>query len=435
MESFLNRYRNITVLLLVIFAQLVLLAVQVRNDQDVRMIRVWTVTAVTPLARVIEWGRGGSIGFVRDYILLHDTHEENRRLQSQVDQLKIENNFLKNQLNTAERGKELAVFQEHTPSKTLAANVIGSGAGTNAKVVFVDRGSAAGVRRGMAVVTPDGIVGTIIEAYPTASEVLLITDSDFAAGVVTQKTAVRGTLKGQGTPLCKVDYVPFEEKVQVGDWVYTSGDDRVFPRGFPVGQIKSVRTAQPFQEILVEPSGMHRGLEDVLILLEAVHQTIPDAQIARQPIYLAPPLPGAETPVGLQSAGSGTAADKLRTHYMAIGEAEKHVFGEGPPGTKPPDFNLKLPVASTPPGKPASTAAVAPTPLGKPATATAVAPGPMPAVPSGSSATTAPVKRPAPPPAPAPKPAVSTPAAVSVQPVVPPPAAPDAPGAERPHSE
>jgi rod shape-determining protein MreC len=48
MESFLNRYRNITVLLLVIFAQLILLAVQVKNDQHVRFIRVWSVTAVSP---------------------------------------------------------------------------------------------------------------------------------------------------------------------------------------------------------------------------------------------------------------------------------------------------------------------------------------------------------------------------------------------------
>ncbi len=52
METLLTRYRNITILLLVIFAQLVLIAVQVRNDQDVRMFRVWTVTAVTPLAKV-----------------------------------------------------------------------------------------------------------------------------------------------------------------------------------------------------------------------------------------------------------------------------------------------------------------------------------------------------------------------------------------------
>jgi len=66
MESFLNRYRSITILLLVVFAQLVLLAVQVKNDQDVRMIRVWTVTAVTPVARIIEGFRGGGVAQLED---------------------------------------------------------------------------------------------------------------------------------------------------------------------------------------------------------------------------------------------------------------------------------------------------------------------------------------------------------------------------------
>ena len=108
METFLNRYRNITVLLLVIFAQLVLLAVQVKNDQDVHLIRVWTVTAVTPVARALEGMRGGSIDLVRDYILLHDASQENRRLQTEVGRLKLENNFLKNELNTADRAKALA---------------------------------------------------------------------------------------------------------------------------------------------------------------------------------------------------------------------------------------------------------------------------------------------------------------------------------------
>jgi rod shape-determining protein MreC len=154
----------------------------------------------------------------------------------------------------------------------VAATIIATGAGSNSKVVFVDRGTVSGVQRGMAVVTPDGIVGKVIAAYPTAVQVLLITDPDFAAGVVSQKNQVHGTLKGQGTPQCKVDYVAFEEKVEPGEWVYTSGDDRIFPRGFPVGVVKAVRPAQPFKEILVEPSGMQRGLEDVLILIEGVHQ-------------------------------------------------------------------------------------------------------------------------------------------------------------------
>jgi rod shape-determining protein MreC len=395
MESFLNRYRNLTVLLLVLFAQLVLLAVQVKNAQDVRMIRVWAVSAVTPAARVMEWFRGGSIGFVRNYILMHDASEDNRRLRDELGRVRMENTFLRNQLATADRAKALQMFEVHTPSKMLAASVIGTGAGANSKVVFISRGSAEGVMRGMAVVTPDGIVGEVISAYPTASEVLLVTDPDFAAGVIGQKSQVRGTLKGQGTPMCKVDYVSPGEKIQAGEQFFTSGDDRIFPRGFAVGVARVVRPAQPFQEILVEPAGLQHGLEDVLIILDPVHQDIPPAPPANQPVFLAPAPPqspaqpawGDASPSGTPGSGVGTDADKLRSIYQSVGAAQNHNFGSGPPGTKPPDFT-KLPSSPLPPpapgaaspSKPASGAAATggraaeATRIGQPQPATGVKP-------------------------------------------------------------
>ena len=350
MEGFLNRYRSITVLLLVIFAQLLLIAVRVKNKQDVRVIRVWAVTAVSPAARLLEGLRGGSTGFLHNYIMLHDADAENRRLRDENGRLKLDNIFLKNELNRADRAKALGMFQARTASKAVAATIIMMGAGSNSKEVFVDRGSASGIMRGMAVVTPDGIVGIVRAAYPTASEVLLITDPDFAAGVISQKTQVRGTLKGDGTPVCKVDYVPFEDKVEAGDWFYTSGDDRVFPSGFPVGVIKSVRPGQPFKEILVEPAGLKRGLEDVLILTEDVHQDIPDTPVANQPIYIAPPPPISGTPItDLPPGATGTEADRMRALYKSVGEAQNHVYGEGENGSRPIDFT-KLPVGGRAPG-------------------------------------------------------------------------------------
>jgi rod shape-determining protein MreC len=368
MESFLNRYRNITVLLLVIFGQLVLLAVQVKNDQDVRVIRVWAVTTVTPVARVVEFFRGGSIGFVRHYLLLHDATEENRKLRQEVGKLRLENNTLRNELATAERAKALQVFQAHTPSKMVAANIIGVAPGSNSKVVLVNRGSAEGVMRGMAVVTPDGIVGKVIAAYPTASEVMLVTDPEFAAGVISQKTQARGTLKGQGTPMCKVDYVPFEEKVEAGEWFYTSGDDRIFPRGFAVGIAKVARPAQPFKEILVEPSALQHGsVEDVLIIVQGAHQAIPETPPVSQPVYIAPAPPAQQTTEqpgnaapqsGTAAPPTGTEADKLRSIYKSVGDAQNHNFGEGPPGSKPPDFT-KLPSSPLPPPPPKSAAPTA----------------------------------------------------------------------------
>jgi len=349
MESFVNRYRNTTVLLLVVFAQLLLLGFQVRKQQDVPLIRMWTVTAVTPVARMIEGMRGGGIGFIRSYFLLHGAEAENRRLREEVGKLRIENTFLRNDLNRADRAQALQLFQSRTPSKLLAASIIATGAGgANAKIVFSDRGSVAGVMRGMAVVTPDGVVGKIIAAYPTASEVMLVTDPEFAAGVVSQKTQIRGTVKGQGHALVRMDYVPNEQKVEVGEMLFTSGDDRIFPRGFQVGVVKVVRPGQPFQEILVQPTALERGMpEDVLIVVNSVHQEIPSAPPVTQPVYIAPPPPSSGTAVvepqqGAAAAGPGTEADKLRSIYKAVGEAQNHTYGEGPPGSKPPDFT-KLP--------------------------------------------------------------------------------------------
>lgn len=393
MESLLNRYRNITVLLLVIFAQLVLLAVQVKNDQDVRVIRVWAVTMVTPAARIAEWFRGGSIGFIRNYILLKDANEENRKLREEVGRLRIENNFLRNELNTADRAKALQLFQAHTQSKMLAANVIAAGAGSTSKTVLVNRGSAEGVMRGMGVVTPDGIVGKVIAAYPTASEVLLVTDPEFAAGVVSQKSGARGILMGQGnSPRCKIDKVPFEEKVEAGEWFYTSGDDRIFPRGFAVGIAKVVRPGAPFKEIEVEPSGLQHGLDDVLIILETVHQAIPETPPANQPVYLAPPPPatqpapaapdssnpGAQPTPSTGLPNKGTEADKLRDIYKSVGDAQNHTFGVGGPGAKPADFK-NLPAAPLPPGTATAAPKTSPTTPSATPPATKAAPATPPA--------------------------------------------------------
>ena len=157
MDTLLSRYRNVTVLLLVIFAQLILLAYQVKNDKDVRLIRLWAVTAVTPLARGIEGARGGTAGFFQNYFMLRDARTENERIKSELGRLKLENQFLKTELATADRAKALSAFVSHTPSKMLAARIIGTSTGASGSAVFVDRGSISGVEKGMAVVTPDEI--------------------------------------------------------------------------------------------------------------------------------------------------------------------------------------------------------------------------------------------------------------------------------------
>ncbi len=375
MEFLLSRFRNLTVLVVVIMAQLLLLAYQVKSREDVPMIRVWAVTAVTPAARVLEAVRSGTVGFLKNYIVLKDVQEENQKLRRDLDALKLRNQYLTSELETADRVHALAEFKARTPSKTIASRVIMSGTGANSQVVFLDRGSTAGVMRGMAVITADGIVGKVINSYPTASQVLLATDPTFAASVVSQKNRVHGTVKGGiGRNTCIVDHIQNEDKVEVGEWFYTSGDDRVFPKGLPVGQVRSVQNGKQLKQIVVTPAALQSGVEEVLIVLEGIHEAIPDPDTpASTQTYMLPPPPaekGTMTPEQEQATGQdatgqtvqgqtpaiknkpNTEADRILDRYRKIGEDTQHIYGK--PGTKPPDFNArpqeKPPMASPPAG-------------------------------------------------------------------------------------
>jgi rod shape-determining protein MreC len=208
-------------------------------------------------------------------------------------------------------------------------------------VVFIDRGSTSGVQKGMAVITPDGIVGKVVDSFPVAAQVLLITDQTFAAGVISQKNHTRGTLKGEGKAKCILDYVQNEEKVDIGEWFYTTGDDRVFPKGLPVGQVASVRPGKNVKEIYVTPSGFQNGFEEVLVVLEGIHQAIPEPQTASGETHMLPPPPPDKNASDTDNSGesrSGTEMDRLLDRYKKIGEAEGITYGVA--GSKPPDFNI-----------------------------------------------------------------------------------------------
>ncbi len=360
MEALLNRYRSLTVLLVVLLAQLILVAYQVKTNQDVRLLRVWAVNSIAPMARLLKAVTGGASGAISDYFLVVGVRQENRRLSAERDRLKMENRYLRRELGTAERAEALRLFQTTLPSRTIAVRVIGAAPGFNSKVVFVDRGSAAGVKAGMAVVNADGVVGRVSAAYPTSSQVLLITDQSFSLGVVSAKNRVEGILKGLGRSECCVYYIPRDEKVEVGEWFYTSGEDRIFPRGLPVGRVKTVGGDKTYKEIVLVPSGPARGMEELLVVLEAVHQSLPaeTATPGSAPL-LAPPTASAAVPAEGPSpaAGSGTEADRLLEKYRKRAESRGGAYGDNPESRKPPQAGPPAGPATSPPVKPPLTPA------------------------------------------------------------------------------
>ena len=350
MDFILGRYRNLSVLLLVVFGQLLLLAYQVRSNQQVRVLRVWAVTAVAPMARGLENVRTSVHSFFSDYFVLLDVREENRRITAENNRLKLENNFLQTELSTADRAKALIEFKGRSPSTNLAARIIATS--TSAKtVVLVDRGTSDGVLKGMAVITGDGIVGKVLDSFPLAAQVQLITDPLFGAGVVSQKNRVYGTLQGQGHNRCRIERVQNEEKVELDEMFYTTGEDRIFPRGYQVGKVVSVQTGPTFKLIEVVPTGYKNGLEEVLIVLEGVHQEVPPPPSLAERINLLPPPPasgkdgGSAVPAGTPSTGLLTTdADRVAERYRGI-EQQRGGTKFGAFGSQPPSF-ATIPVQS-----------------------------------------------------------------------------------------
>jgi rod shape-determining protein MreC len=111
--------------------------------------------------------------------------------------------------------------------------------------------------------------------------------------------------------------------------------------------VTSVREGGNFQDITVQPSGTETAPEEVLVILDPVHDEIPDEPPADVPVFLAPPVsPGDKAPV---TGAAVTTADKLMEQYKKIGDAQKHTFGAGGPGTPAPNFNLKVPGVNAPP--------------------------------------------------------------------------------------
>lgn len=335
-EAILSRYRNFIILAVVVVAQLLLLAWQVRTNQDVRLIRIWAVTAVSPMAGVVEAVRRNTLGFLEDYFILLDVRDQNRKLHAENNRLKMDNVYYRNQLQTAESARALSAFQLQTPSRTVAARVIGNGTASSAQVVFLDRGSTSGIEKGMAVVTPDGIVGKINAVYPLASQVLLVNDPTFAVGVESQKSHIHGSLQCNGGSSCLVKYIQNEEKVDRGEWFYTSGEDRIFPKGFPVGTVSVSKPGTGMREIALALSGAPGGADEVLVVIEGAHQQIPSTPPQQRIAKMLPPPPS-DAPVNDQTPKMATQADLIKQRYVELGKEEGHQYGAI--GSNLPNFN------------------------------------------------------------------------------------------------
>jgi rod shape-determining protein MreC len=262
-----SRHRSLALLAVVVAAQVLLLAVQIRRERQGRLIRVWSVTLLAPIERAGVWTIDNIRGIWSHYAGLRDTSRENRELHEALNRLKLRNIVLESKAAESDRLAALLAFrQAHEDVPMIAARVIGAGADPSDKVIYLNRGEHHNLKRNMGVITPDGVVGKVIEVYPEAAQVLLITDKESGVGAMLADTRTQTPADGLGEAQLALKYVSNDEKVYVGERVVTSGQDRIFPKGWPVGAVISATPGNPFQMIRLGPAANLQHLEEVFVL-------------------------------------------------------------------------------------------------------------------------------------------------------------------------
>ncbi len=273
MESVLGRYRNLIILVGVLFLQVLGLAVQVKRGsnetQDTRLIRIWAVDGLAPFERALVWVENGTGNIFHNYIYLRGVRAENRQLKEQIEQMRLEQVRLSEDAGQARRLQNLLGFKEQFVAKTVAAQVIGTSGSDFSRVITIDKGENSGIRRDMAVMTADGIVGKVLMVYPSVAQVLLINDQTSGVGVILGNTRLQGVLAGTVNGEVTLNGIMSDEQVPVGESVLTSGGDQIFPKGLPVGTVTKVGAGKDlFLNIRIKPAADLSKLEEVLVLVE-----------------------------------------------------------------------------------------------------------------------------------------------------------------------
>ena len=297
MESVLGRYRNLIVLVGVLFAQVLGLAVQVKRTSDsepTRLIRVWAVGTIAPLEKALAWVQTSSSDLWHNYFYLRGVRAENRSLKAQLERMSLDQARMSQDADQARRLQALLSFKEQFISQTMAAQVIGASGSELSRSVYIDKGEKDRIKPDMAVITADGIVGKVLRVYRSTSQVLLINDQTSGVGALLDKTRVQGILRGTSAGEAVLEKVMSDETVPAGELVLTSGGDGVFPKGLLVGRVTKVSAGNDlFLNIHVRPAADLSKLEEVLVVTKIdERQTEPDqAGAARAVDILAERLP------------------------------------------------------------------------------------------------------------------------------------------------
>lgn len=216
-------------------------------------------------------GNQVSLGIRRTGASLHrfwSLYRTQGALEDEIQKLSRELVQMKEFEKENERLRELLDFKKGIPGKSVAARVIGRDLAPWRKTILLDKGAADGIRKRMAVVNAEGLVGRITEVGPLSARAILLTDPESRVSVLFQESRDLGVAEGDGSSFLRVTHIDRQAAAKVGDVALSSGFGQVYPKGVGVGRVEMVGTEKEGLELFasVRPFVNFSKLEEVLCI-------------------------------------------------------------------------------------------------------------------------------------------------------------------------
>lgn len=167
------------------------------------------------------------------------------------------------------RLKGLLSFKQKSTLRLVSARVIARSPDSWSSSVIIDKGKFSGIRRGMAVINYQGLVGRVSESVDNSSKIILVNDPSQGISSIVQRSRQEGLVSGSLGVNLIMRYLPEDAQIVIGDIIITSELSQVYPKGLLVGKV--INIAKEFSGLslyaVVKPAADLSSLEEVSVII------------------------------------------------------------------------------------------------------------------------------------------------------------------------
>ena len=265
---FLRKYKTVIFVAALLVIALTMIILHLKYSSDRSFLREIVLETTAPAQKALNVSLANVQNAWLRYIALVGIEEENKNLKKKIDELTAMNLSYQESYKEAQRLKKLLAFSDEHNYHFISARVIGREQAALSRTILIDKGLAHGLKIGMPVAAPPGLIGRLVDVSWHASRVLLFIDENSNIDAIVQRNRTQGIISGAGSRGMILKYISKTQDVKEGDVIVSSGMGGVFPKGLLIGQVGHVdrQEASLFIKINVAPYVDLSKLEEILIL-------------------------------------------------------------------------------------------------------------------------------------------------------------------------